>query len=103
MNEQKNAKQKQRPHLRLYLYKLRNKAGLSIYEVTNTLLLSKPYYYQIEQGLKGHRMDVIFLKDLAHVLKSDFKTLCEEELKYQKERRKLGLRHDARWVYDDEL
>jgi len=103
INVTRKPKQKQRPHLRLYLYELRKQAGLSIYEVTNNLLLSKPYYYQIEQGLKGHKMDVVFLHDLAIVLQSDFETLCTGELLYQKERRNLGIRHDTRWVFPDEL
>lgn len=103
MNESKNSKQKQRPHLRMYLYHLRKNAGLSIYEVTNTLLLSKPYYYQIEQGTKGHKMDVVFLNDLANALGTDFEILCNGELEYQKERRSLGIRREGRWVMDDEL
>lgn len=101
MNEKQH--QKQRPHLRLYLYELRKEAGLSIYEVTNSLLLSKPYYYQIEQGTKGHKMDVIFLYDLANLFKADFDVLCKCELKYQMERRDLGIRNDRRWVIADEL
>jgi len=96
-------KAKQRPHLRMYLYELRKNAKLSIYEVTNNMLLSKPYYYQIEQGIKGHRMDVVFLNDLANVLNTDFETLCKGELEYQKERRNLGIRRESRWVMDDEL
>lgn len=103
MNETKSKKQKQRPHLRMYLYHLRKAAGLSIYEITNSLLLSKPYYYQIEQGRKGHKMDVVFLNDLAMILGADLMTLCNGELEYQKERRSLGLRKDNRWVMDDEL
>jgi len=102
VNEQRT-KQKQRPHLRLYLYELRKDAGLSIYEVTNSLMLSKPYYYQIEQGIKGHKMDVVFLNDIANVLKADFETLCKGELEYQRERRALGIRKDSRWVINDEL
>lgn len=103
MNEIKIKKEKQRPHLRMYLYELRKEAKLSIYEVTNTLGLSKPYYYQIEQGLKGHKMDVVFLNDLATILKADFKVLCRGELEYQKERRRLGIRKDSRWVIEDEV
>lgn len=91
------------PLLRMYLHDLRKKTNVSIHEVTNKLLLSKPYYYQIEQGKKGHRMDVVFLNDLASILKTDFKTLCDGELNYQLERRELGIRNDSRWVMHDEL
>ena|GEM_PF-4527808 len=94
---------KQRPYLRMYLYTLRTAVGLSIYAVTRNLFLSKPYYYQIEQGVKGHKMDVIFLFDLARVLKTDFETLCKKELEYQRERRALGIRKDRRWVMEDEV
>lgn len=101
VNESK--KQKQRSHLRLYLFEFRKKAGLSIYEMTTKLLISKPYYYQIEQGIKGHRMDVILINDLANILKVDFQTLCQCELEYQLERRELGLRSEGRWVIDYEI
>lgn len=103
MNDIKSKKEKQRPHLRMYLYELRKEAKLTIYEITNNLGLSKPYYYQIEQGLKGHKMDVVFLNDLATILKADFKVLCRGELEYQKERRSLGIRKDSRWVIEDEI
>lgn len=87
----------------MYLYDLRKEKGISIYEITNRLFLSKPYYYQIEQGLKGHKMDVIFLNDLATLLDVTFDVICKGELEYQKERRELGIRYETRWVIDDEL
>jgi len=99
----KKTKKKQRPHLRMYLYDLRKEKGISIYEITNRLFLSKPYYYQIEQGLKGHKMDVIFLNDLATLLDVTFDVICKGELEYQKERRELGIRYETRWVIDDEV
>ena len=48
-------------------------------------------------------MDVVFLNDLATVLKTDFETLGKGELEYQKERRSLGIRREGRWVMDDEI
>lgn len=93
--------QKQRPYLRMYLYNIRKEKGLSIYAVTNGLALSKPYYYQVEQGIKGHKMDVLFLNDLAVMLDVDFALLCRAELEYQKERRSLGIRKDKRLIIDE--
>lgn len=98
MNDIKTTKKRKRPLLRMYLYNLREKAGLSINEITTALALSKPYYYQIEDGRKGHRMGVAFLNELAVALKVDFETVCQGELDYQKERRSLGLRHEQRLV-----
>ncbi len=101
MNECEFKLKKQRPHLRLYLYHHRIKANLTIYRITERLALSKPYYYQIEQGTKGHKMDVVFLSDLASVLGVSFCKLCLEELEYQKERRQKGLRREGRIVLDE--
>lgn len=97
------AKTKTEIPLKVVSFEFRKKAGLSIYEMTTKLLISKPYYYQIEQGIKGHRMDVILINDLANILKVDFQTLCQCELEYQLERRELGLRSEGRWVIDYEI
>lgn len=93
-----NETQKQRPYMRMYLYNIRKEKGLSIYAVIEGLALSKPYYYQIEQGIKGHKMDVLFLNDLAVVLGVDFSFLSQAELEYQKKRRSLGIRKDKRLI-----
>ena len=97
MNES-NLSEKQRSHLRMYLYNLRKRLGLSIYQVTNKLILSNAYYYQIEQGTRGHKMDVVMLNDLATLFEVSLESLCREEFLYQLERRSKGLRCDRRWI-----
>ena len=103
MNEIKTTQKSNRPHLRMYLYLMRQEAGLTFDEITKALTLSKPYYYQLEQGRKGHRMDVVFLSHIADTLQVDFETLCQAELNYQKERRARGIRREQRWIVPDEL
>ncbi len=93
-----NETQKQKSHMRMYLYNIRKEKGLSIYAVIEGLALSKPYYYQIEQGIRGHKMDVLFLNDLAVIFGIDFAFLCQAELDYQKQRRNLGIRKDKRLI-----
>lgn len=89
-----------RPLMRMYLVRLKQKAGISSYDLAQKLFLDKSSYYRIETGEKGHRMGAPFYHRLAKELNIPVEIIINEEVAYQKERVKAGLIMESWYLID---
>lgn len=66
---------------------MRMKLKISSEEMSRRLDVSKSYYYSIETGGRGHKMNVVLLSKIINVLNVDAKEFIEAEVQYQDKRK----------------
>lgn len=78
-----------------YLIELRDKMGLSQYEVARQLGYPQFEYGKIENGTKGHLMNALRLKNLANLFGVDIKYIVDREAEYLEKIYEIN--HKERW------
>lgn len=71
---------------RVYLMLARDSLNISAEELSRRIDVSKGYYYNLENGHRGHKMTVVTFARIIECLGLDARNAIEEEVKYQKER-----------------
>lgn len=71
--------------MREWLKEIREKKGLSQYQVAQQAKLSQSYYAGIETGDRGHKLPVKTAKKIAKVLGFDWTKFYEDESKASNE------------------
>jgi transcriptional regulator with XRE-family HTH domain len=83
--------------LRLYLYKLRIKKGMSAYQVAKALGIHKQQYYAFEDGyILKYGIDIMTLFRLSELLDISFEEITKLELEWVKECIECGVRKENR-------
>ncbi|MDR0979439.1 MAG: hypothetical protein LBL91_05950 [Lachnospiraceae bacterium] len=101
--EKTKPKTKKNTVFRYYLFHQRKKVlKLTINDICTRLEINESYYYDLEAGRSGHRMDILFMEDLANALETTLDFIISSEKAYQQERLKFGLRKRRRWSMFDE-
>jgi transcriptional regulator with XRE-family HTH domain len=70
---------------RKYLYNFRKKNRYTMFQVSEMIDMSKPYYERIEKGIKGQRLSLKTAYKLATLLQIDLNKFYDLEEQYQQD------------------